>query len=1157
MRPLKRQAERWQPWLKTGIQLINSRIWLRRAISAGSAALLALLIWFAGPVLGLDDTAPRVLIIVLIFLAVGSAEGYRYYRRQQGSERIARNMGGDDSDAPVLAERMRDALATLRDASGARGNYLYDLPWYVLIGPPGSGKTTALINAGLEFPLSHGERPGAISGVGGTRYCDWWFTDDAVLIDTAGRYTTQDSDAKADQKSWFAFLDLLKSSRPRQPINGVIVAISLEDLLTSDPNELTAHADAIRLRLLELHNRLKVDFPVYALFTKADLVIGFMEFFNDLGEGSRRQVWGSTFQVSDKTRNMIASVPEEFDALLTRLNQGLPEKLENEKDPTSRVLLFGFPAQMAALRQPITDFMNQIFAPARYPVHAALRGFYFTSGTQQGTPIDQLLGALSKNFGAQGIAAPTFSGQGKSFFLTDLVKSVIIGEAGWVTRVKRDSVTTAAAYAGLLAIIPVIIGTWWVSYAHNRDLISESTEASNRYKSLASGLSQTNTVADRDFGKILPPLHALRFMPGGYQDHSAPAVSYAGFGLAQSGRLRSAAETAYQIGLERLLRPRLVYRLEEQIEANANDPKFLYEALKVYLMLGGLKTVDRNLLISWMERDWSENLYAGPKNADGRRELEQHLIAMLDLDNGRNTLVSLNGPLVERSQATLARVNPAERAYELLEDKAKSALIDDWLATKNAGAGALVVFDDSLEQVRVPYFFTHAGFEHAFIGQLADLRNEMNRDRWILGRFGEQPIVADQYERLLPDLVDIYTKSFVTAWRNAIGRLQIRNLVTERPAYPLLTAAAAVTSPLARVLESIHDETSLHDVPLSFGESASTAPVGGTGVLAGSSGESPERIVDKALRPYQQLVEGNAGRRPIDLILSDLNDIRSNLNRLATNTSQADQLSARLDEEVSKLKNDTGRLPPPFAMMMETTGSNVTREIADSAAARRVQVLRDKVTFSCQETITSRFPFAPNAGQDVSIADFKRMFGPKGLLDQFASENIIPVADTSGSDWKWRDESSIARQLSATALADFQRAAAIRDSFFADGPAPGFSVAITPPPTGGVKMDVDGTAIYGQPRNNASANIQWPGSSETHRASLSVEMPGGRPPVSIEKTGLWSLYRLLDTGQVTPDGSMATFSIGGREFRFRFTAASGTKPLALSLLRAFHCPNGI
>ena len=71
----------------------------------------------------------------------------------------------------------------------------------------------------------------AVQGVGGTRYCDWWFTDEAVLIDTAGRYTTQDSDAKADRRSWLAFLDMLSQNRPRQPINGVIVAISIADVL--------------------------------------------------------------------------------------------------------------------------------------------------------------------------------------------------------------------------------------------------------------------------------------------------------------------------------------------------------------------------------------------------------------------------------------------------------------------------------------------------------------------------------------------------------------------------------------------------------------------------------------------------------------------------------------------------------------------------------------------------------------------------------------------------------------------------------------------------------------------------------------------------------------------------------------------------------------
>src|SRR5207245_9470878 len=131
-------------------------------------------------------------------------------------------------EAAPLQDKLTTALALLKEARGTAG-YLYEQPWYVIIGPPGAGKTTALLNAGLRFPLAAEMGQGAVAGVGGTRLCDWWFTEDAVLIDTAGRYTTQDSDAAVDRAGWIAFLDLLKRTRPRQPLNGVIVAIALSE----------------------------------------------------------------------------------------------------------------------------------------------------------------------------------------------------------------------------------------------------------------------------------------------------------------------------------------------------------------------------------------------------------------------------------------------------------------------------------------------------------------------------------------------------------------------------------------------------------------------------------------------------------------------------------------------------------------------------------------------------------------------------------------------------------------------------------------------------------------------------------------------------------------------------------------------------------------
>ena len=104
------------------------------------------------------------------------------------------------------------------------------------------------------------------------------------------------------------------------------------------------------------------------------------------------------------------------------------------------------------------------------------------------------------------------------------------------------------------------------------------------------------------------------------------------FGLSQRERLQSASENGYRLGLERMFRSRLIFRLEEQLEAKIGDPAFIYDALKVYLMLGGRQPADRELILDWMRQDWADNLYPGAGNADGRKVLEEHLEAMLDLD---------------------------------------------------------------------------------------------------------------------------------------------------------------------------------------------------------------------------------------------------------------------------------------------------------------------------------------------------------------------------------------------------------------------------------------------------------------------------------------------------------------------------------------------
>ena len=200
--------------------MISYKQILRVVVAGIGLTSVAALIYFAGPLISiggwhpLDNQVVREIAILLLAAGFVAILSFQFVKRKKATAKIADGMVTADTiedDTAVLKDKMKDALATLKTASGGKTDFLYDLPWYVLIGPPGSGKTTALVNSGLQFPLSRGATPAAISGIGGTRYCDWWFTEDAVLIDTAGRYTTQDSDANTDKQS------SLISSKPTVP----------------------------------------------------------------------------------------------------------------------------------------------------------------------------------------------------------------------------------------------------------------------------------------------------------------------------------------------------------------------------------------------------------------------------------------------------------------------------------------------------------------------------------------------------------------------------------------------------------------------------------------------------------------------------------------------------------------------------------------------------------------------------------------------------------------------------------------------------------------------------------------------------------------------------------------------------------------------------
>ena len=183
------------------------------------------------------------------------------------------------------------------------------------------------MNAGLTFPLADTFGKTALKGVGGTRNCDWWFTDEAVLLDTAGRYTTHESDPVSDEQEWQGFLQLLSRYRGRQPINGVILTVSLSDLLSANDTDRAQHAAVLRQRLNELQKQLGIHFPVYVLVTKMDLLSGFEAYFSQFDRNELEQVWGFSFsyeQSQSSDFDFLPNIVKRFNCCTSDWKRGLP-----------------------------------------------------------------------------------------------------------------------------------------------------------------------------------------------------------------------------------------------------------------------------------------------------------------------------------------------------------------------------------------------------------------------------------------------------------------------------------------------------------------------------------------------------------------------------------------------------------------------------------------------------------------------------------------------------------------------------------------------------------------------------------------------------------------------------------------------------------------
>jgi type VI secretion system protein ImpL len=1123
-------------------------------------------VWFEGPLLAFNGRVPfesprgRLIAMALLVAVWILAWGARAGVARLVNVRFVSGVAGQgtatsagSAELAVLRERFEQALAILRQArmKGAGGrHWVYQLPWYMFIGAPGTGKSTALAHSGLHFPLREKLGAEAIGGVGGTRHCDWWFTDDAVLVDTAGRFTTQDSDAQADESAWAGFLQLLRKYRPRRPLNGVIVTVSAADLVSQDDAARDAHVRAIRSRLTDLGERLGVRFPVYVVVTKCDLLAGFTEFFDDLGEAERNQVWGMTFPFDESTRASdgaaasLAAFQAEFDALGARLQARVLQRMQREADVRRRALVFGFAQQFAGLKPALGRFLDGAFRGTRFEASPLLRGVYFTSGTQHGRPIDRAISAIAQSLGLRRDVEYNRDASGRAYFINRLLKDVVIAEAGLVGANVRFERCSAWLRRGALASIGVVsmlaLACMAVSYQRNRAYVAEFEQQTRHVGQLAREANAASGPL-----AVLPLLDAARALPGGYADAGKPVPWLTRLWLYQGDKLGEQARVTYRRLLDQTLLPlavgKLVQALRDEDSGHASTPEaYRYQALRAYLMLGDARHFDPAVL-----RAHLVPALAGDASPAQKSALDAHLAALFDKSHFDPSL-PLDDTLIAAARARLAQLPLSERVGNRVDRTLAQANLPAFNVSDAAGPNAPLLLrraSGASLTSGVAGAYTRAGY-----AQYTRLRDaalaDVAMDAWVLGR-ADAALTPEGIAALRAALDERYFDAYIRAWDGLLADVTVVPITGLADGARVANQLAAPDSPLAKFVVAAARETTL--VP--------NAP-------AGHVAPTP---VDEHFRPLHDLAGKPGAAGSLEGALAPLKEAAVYLD--AADAARRLGQSAPAGDALGKLTLASQTVPAPLAPVAASLAEAGTALVQGGERARLDAQWNASAGPLCRRALDGRYPFVRGSSRDVAADDFGKLFAPGGLIDDFFQKNLAALVDTSGPRWQWRAGTPPAG-MSRDALMQFQRAAQIRDAFFHDGSrdvsirfrvrALSFDPAVTQ-----LNLDIDGQQVALKHDGVLSMLLQWPSGKNTGRASAQFDPSASATAQAtqaapFDASGPWALMHLIDLGKLEgtaqPDRYTLTFGSAGRKAVLELDATSVVNPFRRTPIEQFRCP---
>ena len=1094
-------------------------------------------------------------LIALAWLTVRVMKRLQQLEQQQKQQR-------EETRDPISVERTAQQryldhwqLRLQRHLDSRR--YLWQLPWYMVIGPAASGKTT-LLREGFPSDLIY--TPEAVRGTESRLFITPYVGKQAVIFDADGTLCEQPD--VLHRHLWEHGLDWLLQKRARQPLNGLILTLDLPDLLTADKRRREHLVQMLRSRLQDVRQHLHCQLPVYVVLTRLDLLTGFAALYQSLDKQDRDRILGVTFtRQAHENDDWRTELNAFWQAWGEQLNNALPDLMLAQNH--NRSALFSFVRQIQGSGQVLTSMLDSLLDGENMDV--MLRGVYLTSSLQRGQMDDIFMQSAARQYqlGSSPLVAWPLVDTAP-YFTRNLFPQALLAEPNlsgensvWLGNARRRMLVFTAASA--VAIVLAASG-WHHYYNTNWSAGVRVLEQARAFMSVPPPQG-----IDDDGNLQLPLLNPVRDATLAYGDWGDRS-RLADMGLYQGRRIGPYVEQTYLQLLEQRYLPSLTNGLLKDLATAPQGSEEKLAVLRVLRMLEDKSGRNDEAVKQYMAKRWSDKFH-------GQRAIQAQLMAHLDYalkhtdwhaeraagdGDAITRWTPYNAPVVA-AQKDLSKLPVYQRVYQSLKTRALGVLPAALNLRDQVGPTFDQVFtsaDDS--KLIVPQFLTRYGLQSYFVKQREELVALTAMDSWVLNLTRSVKYSDADRTEILRQLTEQYLSDYTATWRAGMDSLNVRDYGSPAELTGALEQIISGDQPLQRAITALRDNT--HSVVLSEKlDDKQRAKA-----LAAPDYPLLNRLGHEFAAENSTLAIQKDKESTMQAVYRQLTELHRYLlaiqNAPVPGKSALKAVQLRLDQNSSDpiftTRQMAKTLPAPLNRWVGKLADQAWHVVMVEAVHYMEVDWRNNVVKPFNEQLANHYPFNPRSSQDASLDAFERFFKPDGVLDSFYQQNLKLFMENNLS-LEDGDNSVIIREDIRQQLDTAQK---IRDIFFSRQNGLGTQFAVETVSLSGNKrrsvLNLDGQLVdYSQGRNYR-AHLVWPNSMrEGNESKLTLVGAGGNTsPRSIHFSGPWAQFRLFGAGQLTgvQDGTFSVrFNVDGGAMVYRVHTDTADNPFAGGLFSQF------